>query len=182
MIHRIYLLIVCTLLFSGCASVFNFGHSRPDIVLRPDFNGDGIAVLTFSAQGSYLRSDAGIIAADRFSEEMFLQRRFNVIDRARVNRIALDLEIKSGENLSNEQIREVGRRLDANYIAVGKLFQETEPFQFIDDIDKTLTVSIRLMDTETAEMVGVARYTVSYKDEYHNTIKMMMNRIARRMR
>jgi TolB-like protein len=182
MIHHKYILIACVFLFSGCSSVFNVGQSGPDVLLRSDFNGDGIAVLTFSAQGSFLRSDAGIIAADRFAEEMFLRRRYNVIDRSRVNNVVNDLNIRSGEILSDDQIREIGRRLEANYVVVGKIYQEAEPFQFTENINKKLIVSMRIIDTESTDMVGIARYSVAYKNDFHDIIKRAANRITRRMR
>jgi hypothetical protein len=167
-----------SLAFAGCGSIINMGQPRPDILIRADFDGDGLAVVSFTAQGSFLQHDAGILAADRFSEEMFLRGRYNVIDRARVNNAILDIGLAGMDRLSDEQIQELGRRLDAKYIAVGKVYQETGPLYHVNDIEKKLTVSIRIIDTGSTDMVGVIRHTIRYKNDFHAAVSRMAIRIA----
>jgi len=174
--YLFYPLILIPLLIS-CGTITNLFSGGPEISIRKDFDGNGIAILNFSKIGP-LPGDAGKLTADKLADAFFLNTRFNVIERARVNDAQASMEITNTEFMSSEQIQKLGQKLKANYLILGRIHFITEEDYFKADDDKKLNISFRIVSVANQEVVGVANYTCKYNDKLVEKIDDMIVLIA----
>jgi hypothetical protein len=168
----IYALLV--LLIASCSQ-------SKDVVVMKEFTGDGIAVINFSVQGSMVENGIGKNAADRLTDALFLKKNLRVIDRSKVNDALIDMEIKSPEALSGEQIISLGQRLNANYILLGRIVQTSDKDFITSKNDMGLYVSFRIVSTDNSNVVGMATYKTTYKEDLFKEIDIAMNQLAEEM-
>lgn len=174
----IILVTIFTLIIIGCYVI----SSSPDILIKKDFNGDGVAVLNFSTQGNFMSLGTGKIAADKLTDAMFLIGKFNVIDRSNVNKTQNSLEIKSTEFLSADDIQKLGLKLRANYLVLG-IVQQVGGDTYVDsDSKKELYISFRIISVLNSDVVGLGRYSSNYYNNIIEKIETMMNEIVTKMK
>ena len=104
-----------------------------------------------------------------------------MIDRSKVNDALIDMEIKSPEALSSEQITSLGQRLNANFILLGRIVQTTEKEFLTTKNDMSLYISFRIVSTNNSEVVGIATYKTTYKEDLFKEIDIAMNHLAEEM-
>ena len=99
----------------------------------------------FSTKGDYLPSDAGKIAADKLTDALFLEGKFNIIDRSNVNEAQAGLDIKTAEIISADEIQKLGMKLKANYIVLGRVQQVSDDKYMDSDTKKELYIHFRIV-------------------------------------
>ncbi len=172
-----FLLIALLILLPGCFLLY----TTPEVLIKADFNGDGIAVLNFTRQSSSTVSDLGKIAADKLTDALFLERKFNVIDRAVVNDVLISMDIKTTELLSVEQIQSLGEKLGANYLIVGRI-QYFTPKEFLEaDAEKELYVSFRILSVISGEVIGIGTHKSTFNEDLMDELSAAMYSLVRRM-
>ncbi len=174
-------LIICIValfyFFNGCSLI----STTPDVLIKKDFSGEGIAVLNFSSQGNYLSSNIGKLAADKLTDALFVEGKFSVVDRANVNDAQASLEIKSPELVSADDIQKLGLKLKANYIVLGRV-QQVSDAEFMNmDAKKELYISFRIISVKDCEVVGVATYSCKYEDNIVKEVEEMMYKIVHKI-
>ena len=172
--YQIIIYALLVLLIASCSQ-------SKDVVVMKEFTGDGIAVINFSVQGSMVENGIGKNAADRLTDALFLKKNLRVIDRSKVNDALIDMEIKSPEALSSEQITSLGQRLNANFILLGRIVQTTEKEFLTTKNDMSLYISFRIVSTNNSEVVGIATYKTTYKEDLFKEIDIAMNHLAEEM-
>jgi hypothetical protein len=173
---NIILSLIIVALFNGCYLL-----SPPDVLLHKDFDGNGIAVLNFSKYGPYLPPEITSITADKLTDALYLVGKFNVIDRAKVNDAQSSLELTSFEELSADKIQKLGLKLKANYLILGQIQNIANTDAFDTDSPKQLYISFRIISVVNSELVGMANYKITYKDNLIEEIKNSMELIVKKM-
>lgn len=143
----------------GCSSLGILTPDKPEFIIRDPFDGDGIAVLNFTQSGNFPVADAGKFAADKLTDMFFLKGNFNVIDRSLVNDKIITSGIKSFEFMSEEQINKIGVELNAKYLVLGRIQEESQSILFGDDDEKKVFVSFRIISVQTNQVVGLVTYS-----------------------
>jgi curli biogenesis system outer membrane secretion channel CsgG len=176
-IIQVLFAIFISLIINSCYLI----SAPPNVLIKKDFDGNGIAVLGFSKFGSYLSSDIGKVAADKLTDALFLDGKFNVIDRSKVNEGQAELEIASSESLSADQIQKLGLRLKANYLVLGRI-QCISSSDYIDtDSDKELYISIRIISVVNSEVIGMATYSITSNTEVTDELNNSMSKIVKKI-
>lgn len=175
----IYILILAmSVILQSCFIISN----EPEVLLRKNFDGNGIAVLNFSRGESSQIDDIGKVAADKLTNALFLKGRFNVIDRSKVNEVEASLGIKSPDILSAGQIEKLGSTLKANYLVLGKVQKIGGDDYFDPSSNKKLYVTLRILSTDSSQVVGIATYSLTYNDNETVALGKIMNKIVEEMR
>jgi TolB-like protein len=174
---KIFTAAILSFILGGCYIISN----HPDIAIKSSFDGDGIAVLNFSSEGSYQSDDIGKISADKLTDALFLEGKFNVIDRSNVNNAQASLQITNTEELSSDQIQKLGDKLKAKYIILGRIRKVSDSEYFDPDAASKLYVSIRIISVKNSEVVGIASYSSSCSSNEINVIQEIMNKIVDNM-
>ncbi|QQS36972.1 MAG: hypothetical protein IPM56_03175 [Ignavibacteriales bacterium] len=149
-----------------------------EVMILKEFNGDGVAVINFSTQGSFVESSIGKNAADRLTDAFFLKRNLRVIDRSKINDVLIDMEIKTPETLSKEQLLKIGQRLNANYVVLGRIIQTSESNLISTTSYMGLYISFRIISTANSDVVGMASYSTTYKSDLFKEIDQAMIKLA----
>ena len=165
----IYVFII--ILITGCSS-------SKDAVVMKEFNGDGVAIINFSVQGSMIENGIGKNAADRLTDALFLKKNIRVIDRSKVNDALIDMDIKTSEALSKEQLINLGQKLNAHYMVLGRIVQTTDKEFITSKNDMGLYVTFRIVSTDNSEVVGIVSYRTEYKKDLFKEIDLAMNQMA----
>lgn len=173
------LLSVCQL-FCGCFAV-SYLKDSPKVKIKKDFDGNGIAVLSFAKQGSALPHNIGMTAADKVTDALFLSGGYNVIDRSQVNSAQQEMEVENVEFLSSDQIQQIGLKLKANYIVLGRIHSLKEKENFNVKSDQEIAISFRIISVKDTEVIGVADYKQEMDEEIVNNIDRMINKIVDRI-
>ena len=167
---------IISILFSSCYLL-----SPPNVLLNKNFNGNEIAVLNFSKYGPNLPPEISSISADKLTDALYLNGKFNVIDRANVNDAESDLNIVSPELLSADQIQKLGLKLKANYLILGRIQNVSDPDFFNQDSKKQLYISFRIISVLNSKVVGMTTYKISYTDNLLQHLTDAMKVIADKM-
>lgn len=149
-----------------------------DVMILKEFNGDGVAVINFSTQGSFIEPGIGKNAADRLTDAFFLKKNLRVIDRSKINDALIDMEIKTPETLSKEQLLKIGQRLNANYVVLGRIIQTSESNLISTTNDMGLYISFRIISTANSDVVGMASYNTTYKTDLFKELDQAMIKLA----
>jgi TolB-like protein len=169
--------IVLLLITTGCGTISNLFTSSPDISIKKEFDGNGIAILNFSKIGP-VSGEICKIAADKLTDDFYLISKFNVIDRSKVNEAQINLEITNSESLSSEQIQKLGQKLKANYIVLGRVHCITSENFMESENNNQLNVSFRIISVANQEIIGIAYYSCEYEDNMVEKLQNMLAQIA----
>jgi TolB-like protein len=176
-IKNLHLTITVIILTAGCGTISNLFTSSPDISIKKEFDGNGIAVLNFSKIGP-VSGEICKIAADKLTDDFYLISKFNVIDRSKVNEAQINLEITNSELLSSEQIQKLGRKLKANYLVLGRVHCITSENFMESENNNQLNVSFRIISVANQEIIGIAYYSCEYEDNMVEKLQSMLSKIA----
>ncbi|MBN2571428.1 MAG: hypothetical protein JXA68_04815 [Ignavibacteriales bacterium] len=159
----------------GCSIFTSTSYNGPELLIKKDFEGKNIAVVNFFTQGSFSTSNLGKIAADKLTDFLFLITQFDVVERAKINDALTELKINNTENLSDEQIRQLGSRVGAKYLVLGRILQFNEGEFLSSNSDKVINLSYRIISVETTEVVGIASMSCEYTTNTMERIEYMLN-------
>lgn len=173
--YNFILLGLAILMITACSTT-------KEAVVMKEFTGDGVAVINFSVQGASISSSIGKNAADRLTDALFLKKNLRIIDRSKVNDALVDMEIKTPETLSKEQLFTIGQRLKANYLILGRIVQTSDKDFLTSTSDMGLYISFRIVSTDNSDVVGMATYKTSYKDDLFKEIDIAMNKLAEELK
>lgn len=152
-----------------------------EVVIMKEFTGDGVAVVNFSIQGSYVEPGIGKNAADRLTDALFLKKNIRVVDRSKVNDVLIDMDIKTPETLSKEQVTSMGQKLNAGYIILGRIIQTTDKEFMTSKNEMGLYISFRIISTSDSDVVGMASYKTTYKKDLFKELDYAMIKLAEEM-
>ena len=172
---QLIILAVMSFLIASC-------FTSKEAVVMKEFTGDGVAVINFSVQGSLIENGIGKNAADRLTDALFLKKNLRVIDRSKVNDALIDMEIKSPEALSNEQVASLGQKLNAHYLVLGRIVQTTDKEFMTSGNDMGLYISFRIVTTDNSSVVGMASYKTRYSENLFKEIDLAMTQLVEEMK
>ncbi len=152
-----------------------------EVVIMKEFTGDGVAVINFATQGSFIDLSIGKNAADRLTDALFLKKNIRVVDRSKVNDALIDMEIKTPESLSNEQLKSMGQRLNANYLILGRIVQTTDKEFMTSKNDLGLYITFRIISVADSDVVGMGSYKTTYKKDLFKELDHAMLKLAEEM-
>lgn len=174
----ISILSICSIfLLPGCFIV----STTPEVLIKTEFTGDGIAVLNFTRQSSSSISDLGKLAADKLTDALFLEGKYKVIDRSVVNEALISLDIKTTELLSREDILRLGEITNANYLVLGRVQYFTKQEFLYAGADKELYISFRIIAVSTGEVVGIGTYKSTFQENLIEELNSAIYYLVRRM-
>ena len=103
-----------------------------------------IVVIPFEAK-NIEQEDADVLL-EIFTNKIVDSGKFKVVDRSKVNEIKKQHEFQNSDWSNDEKVAKLGNALNANMVVVGRIM----PFQ------KKITVSFRILDINTMEIVSTA--------------------------
>jgi curli biogenesis system outer membrane secretion channel CsgG len=169
-------IILFVFIIKGCYLI----SSVPEVQIKSGFNGEGVAVLNFSTHGNYISPDIGQMAADRFTDALFISNKFNVIDRSKVNDAQKSLEIGSTEFLSDDDVHKLGLKLNSKFLVLGRV-QQVSKSDFYNS-PKQLYISFRIISVEDSEVVGAGTYSSKYNDDLVKKVESMVYELVNKIR
>lgn len=178
---QLLLLLLPLLLLNGCAYVKIFDKNKAEVVISNKFNGEGIAVLTFTKLGP-LPSEAGKMTADKLTDALYLQNHFNVVDRTKVNEAQAYLQITDAEMLSHDLLQQLGLKLKANYLILGRVKLVRNNNINIRNRKSELGISFRIISVSDTEIAGIAEYSIESTGNIENGIDAMIKKILKKIR
>jgi hypothetical protein len=153
-----FIILITSVAYNGCSYIKEY-FSKPEILIRKDFNGEGMAVLTFSQSGYTLPTDIGKKAADKLTDAFFLINKFSVIDRAKTNEAQAEIDIPNTEYVSADKLQQIGLKLKANYLILGRIDIKSEKEYLSIAADQELRLSFRIISVANTDVIGVANYS-----------------------
>ncbi|MFO7445915.1 MAG: CsgG/HfaB family protein [Ignavibacteriaceae bacterium] len=172
------IIILLSLVFCSCSYISGVFSKKPDVLIKKDFNGEGIAVLTFSRYGHSLPSDIGRTAADKLTDALFLVNKFNVIDRSKINDAQAEVDITNTEFLSGDKIQQIGLKLKASYLILGRIDLLSEKEYLSIEAKQELGISFRIISVADTEVLGVANYHRDIDDNIPEEMDYMISQIV----
>jgi curli biogenesis system outer membrane secretion channel CsgG len=113
------------------------------------------AVLDFEQEGFLGGEKLGGFAADELTAALFLKKKFEVVDRARVKAGAFELNLANGI-MPMDAIKKLGQTLGADYLVLGKITRLND-----NDFDPgrrdhlLMQITFRLISTRDGAVIGV---------------------------
>ena len=172
------------ILFSFILQVFFLNacsiiSTSPDVLVRNELTGDGVAVLDFTQQSTSMVSNMGKFAADKLTDALFLERQFKVIDRAVVKDAIISMDINNTDLLSLEDIKKLGNLINANFIILGRIQYFTEPEFLNSNSDKELYISFRILSVSSGDIVGIANSKRNFSENIIDELSYVINDLVR---
>lgn len=99
------------------------------------------------------------------------QGRLRLVDRALLERVLRELQLGSSDLVNPATQLEVGRILAAKTFITGTVL----------GMDNQAQINLRIIDTETTEVIGQVRETFSHNDQMFDVVKRLANDAAARM-
>ncbi len=153
------LLVLIVILFScllpSCSSSSYITTEDPNINISECIDSVNIAVLPFSKQGPFLPAYIGTLFADKFSDELFLAKKYFVVDKSKIKEVFAELKIKNPSNLNYSEIGNIGSQLNAKYVITGSILQYTDTELIGLGSEYKLKVTCRILSTESGDVVGL---------------------------
>lgn len=84
-----------------------------------------VCVLPFLYIGAGPGSRGGMVVSERLSTELIRQARLKVMERALINKVLGELQLKNGDTADEALAKKAGRLLGADYVVTGSLFKKT---------------------------------------------------------
>ncbi|HEX2982192.1 MAG TPA: hypothetical protein VHO28_01475 [Ignavibacteriales bacterium] len=178
--------VLALLLFSGmagCSSIPFLNNKPVEALLSDGFDGNGIAVLTFSKQGNGLPSDIGKYAADKLTDHLFFTGTYKVIDRSEVAKAQANMEDSyDPEKLSAQELKKIAAGLNAKYIILGRVHNiSQETGRMGEKADKEMRLTFRIISAESMEVIGMASGSYCSDDNLYEDTSVILHRIVEKM-
>ncbi len=177
-IVRIGCIIILGLSIASCSLLI----PPPAINLQKTFDGKDIAILDFSATGMQFSQRHGVMTADRLTTALLLNKKFTLIERARVRDAQKIVGVSSVTPVSADQIQKIGLRLNAKYLVIGEIYQYAKENGFSSEGEGTVTISFRVLNTANGEIAGVVTHSLSYSEQSpEEVINRLIEQISKKL-
>ena len=147
------LIIGCTLLIAGCAGM------KPTVFLHPQYNlgyVERVAVIPF--ENLTADQGAGARITRLFITELLSTETFEVVEPGEVSQVMQNYGVVRTADLSQEQIKELGRDLGVQALFLGSV-NESSQLRSGSSTVSVVTLVISLLDTESGVNVWSATHT-----------------------
>jgi curli biogenesis system outer membrane secretion channel CsgG len=137
-----------------------------------------VAVLDFEQDGFLGGEKLGGFAADELTAALFLKKKFEVVDRARVKAGVLDMNLANGI-MPADAIKKLGQTLGADYLVLGKITRlndnDFDPGRR-DHLDVQIT--FRRISTRDGAVIGVLSRRGTSKGDTKKFVSDMLGEMA----
>ena len=137
-----------------------------------------IAVLDFEYNGQFLTKKIAKTAADILSEDLFVKNRINIIDRSMVNEYLDRYKSTKREKFSKTDFQNIGNELNATYLILGTIQSYGSIEEYHESHTNKINVTIRIISTATAEVVGIIKHSGKSKRTMDELIRKVIEEMA----
>ena len=157
-------LLIFIIAVNGCGEIKSIVNS-PDITIKQPFKKeDRIAVLSFYEAGNASGNKLGNQCANRLNEEFLLNTNLTFIDRSLVNSSQMKNKLLNNDHFSLMDIQKLGESLKVTKLICGTVEKTSSGLYYDPENDQKITVSCRVLDVATGEVLALARMEKSGKD------------------
>jgi hypothetical protein len=177
-------LIISMLLLSGM--IYSCGNLSKNVRYTDNFRLDisvsAIAVLDFEYDGPFTSGKIAKQMADELTASLFLSSEVLVVDRALVKYTQKKYENYRSKNLSRQQIRNMGRDLEASHIIFGSIQSIGKIEDLYNDENIKLDMTFRIVDTFEGNVVGIVTDSAEGSAEIDILGKDLIRKMVNEMR
>ncbi len=177
----IIILFFIAIFLASCNTYRELVADSPDITITEKFDSTSVAIFSFEKSGRFEQNNIGLIAADIFSNSMFLTGDYNIVDRTYINDLFIQKNLRSTLNFDKEELGKLGLELGANYIVLGKIIKTENPDFFSDDQSSTFWLEIRVINTQNKSIAAIAQCRDNFKCNEIEAISILANRIVKEL-
>jgi len=159
---------------AGCGYKYTSGYASDPAALGSIRS---IAVIPFENLARHYQ--AGVIVADLFGTELYISKRFRVMERSEVQKLCAEKGINLPESIDPEFAQSLGKTLGVDGVITGsvseywyRVSREAE-----EDAEPAVGLNARLFDASTGEVLWVCSSTRSSYDIF-SAQKDPLNRVA----
>ena len=136
-----------------------------------------IAVMPFENLARHYQ--AGLIAADLLGTELYISRRFRVMERSEVQKLCGERGINLPESVDPEFAQEIGKMLGVDGVIIGSVseYWYRVSREADEDAEPAVGLNARLVDVATGEVLWACSATRSSYD-FFSAQKDPLNRVA----
>ena len=174
------LLAALVFMFNGCGVFSSTSYSSPEVLLTNGFRGDSIAVFDINTEGSGLSSSTGKFVSDNLAETLFLKAKVKIIDRTETAKALLKLSINT-QAFDKDELKKFGVETRAKYVVVGQLYKNTTSDFWDKNKEKNINLGLRIISTETCDVVGAASISAEYKNNLNKVLTKMIDKIVNKI-
>ena len=128
-----------------------------------------IRVAVFDFDGKGITADEATTLTERFRSVLIETKKFTMVERQKVNLILEELGLQMTGVVSEKSLSEAGAMLGVQRIVTGS----------IGKIDDTYTVDIRVVDVQSAKLLGsISRNTTGTKENLLALLERMAKNLA----
>lgn len=138
-------LIICIFLFISCSSNIHFQQKLKRKEVK-------MVVLHFSGKG--VSRTLRYLAADELTTLLYVNKKYEVVDRSLVNAVAQEFEIENPYFLSKEKLITMSDSLSANVIVLGSIENEKDP-GVLEKGENHFKITLRFLDGKSSDVIGM---------------------------
>lgn len=150
MINTKITVILFLMILTAC-SVFNPNFDGPDVKMKRRINDGRIIVTGFTVEGKNLPSDTGEQLKSRLFDLVFIETGLYVINK---------------ESITDS--------IEVKYELEGSLVHSSSGLNFDTDAHQKLSMSLRVVDAESREIIGVITSSCKYKSGVQEKINDLL--------
>lgn len=140
---------------------------QSDLLMAQDEQKIRVAVFDFDGKG--ITADEATTLTERFRSVLIETKKFTMVERQKVNLIMEELGLQMTGVVSEKSLSEAGAMLGVQRIVTGS----------IGKIEDTYTVDIRVVDVESAKLLGsLSRNTTGNKENLLALLERMAKNLA----
>ena len=159
LVRNVVVLLVGLLLMAGQASP-----------VKADFKKIKVAVLDFQLQGEgFETADMGMIVAEWFTTALVKEGRFDVVERALLNKILNEQKMSVSGIIDENSTTQLGKILGVKIIISGSVMK----------LRQVLEINARIIDVETASIIAAERVKSSASADLQSLIVQMSEKIIK---
>jgi TolB-like protein len=147
-----------------------------------DMSVSAIAVLDFDYSGPFTSGKIAKKMADDLTAALFLYSDILVVDRTLVKYTQKKYENYRRKNLSRQQIRNMGRDLEASHIIFGSIQSIGALEDYYEGEKKKLDMTLRIVDTQSGNIVGIVMNSTKGNEELDVLGKRLIKRMVEEMK
>jgi len=174
---RLFYIIFPVLLLISCYTRYSNNEFNDDFNIKDSTI--TIAVLNFEYSGSFISSKHSKLVADLVTSELFIEKKINVIDRSLVKNDLKKYEKSKTGRFSRNEIRSIGTELKATHIALGNLNSIDSIEDFYETGLRRINISMRVLESETGNVVGILRQQQQGKENIEELIKIAVREMLK---
>lgn len=179
--NKIVVFLTIIVIIQGCGIFTSITNKNVDVFLLSPITDGQIAVLNFYKEGNVHPGNLNKLVADWLTEELFFSGGFKVKDRSEVNALEEIYDINSTSKISTDQIKDFGIDLKAKYLIIGQIYSQSNNYDRNKNSNKDMKLSIRIIDTKTTSVIGIASIYEKDMTLSYEKIKSMISKIVREL-